>query len=100
MPNIQKILNEEIRRLARREIRNELADLKKQLASMRKSITEQSCRIKALEGVVPAPAKSVATRKSSDCRKAGTCYGGSDQKAANETLPFPKEFRCFAGRYP
>ena len=59
MPNIQKILNEEIRRLARREIRNELADLKKQLASMRKSITEQSCRIKALEGVVPAPAKSV-----------------------------------------
>ena len=26
---------------------------------MRKSITEQSCRIKALEGVVPAPAKSV-----------------------------------------
>ena len=59
MPNIQKILNEEIRRLARREIRNELADLKKQLASMRKSITEQSCRIKALEDVVLAPAKSV-----------------------------------------
>ncbi len=29
MPNIQKILNEEIRRLARREIRNELANLKK-----------------------------------------------------------------------
>ena len=45
MPNIQKILNEEIRRLVRREIRNELANLKKQLASMRKSITEQSCSV-------------------------------------------------------
>ena len=59
MPNIQKILNEEIRRLARREIRNELVNLKEQLALMRKTITEQNRRIKALEDVVPAPAKPV-----------------------------------------
>ena len=52
MPNIQKILNEEIRRLARREIRNELVNLKEQLALMRKTITEQNRRIKAF-GITP-----------------------------------------------
>ena len=57
MPNLQQLLNEEIRRLARKEIRTELVELKTQLTTMRKTIAEQNRRIKALEKIVPLPVK-------------------------------------------
>ena len=57
MPNLQQLLSEEIRRLARKEIRTELMELKTQLTTMRKTIAEQNRRIKALEKIVPLPVK-------------------------------------------
>lgn len=57
MPNLQQLLSEEIRRLARKEIRTELVELKTQLTTMRKTIAEQNRRIKALEKIVPLPVK-------------------------------------------
>lgn len=57
MPNLQQLLSEEIRRLARKEIRTEFVELKTQLTTMRKTIAEQNRRIKALEKIVPLPVK-------------------------------------------
>ncbi len=55
MPNIQQIMNEEIRRLARKEVKAGLDELKVQLATLRKTIVEQNRRIKTLEKQLPAP---------------------------------------------
>ena len=98
MPNIQKILNEEIRRLARREIRNELVnpacvDAKNHYGTKPQNQGVGGRGSRACEA-------GAVTRKSFDCSKAGTCYGRSDQKAANGALPFPKEICHFAGRQP
>ncbi len=60
MPNIQQVMSEEIRRLARKELKTELTEMKKQFAAMRKLIVEQNRHIKALEKLAPAP---VATPK-------------------------------------
>lgn len=57
MPNLQQLLSEEIRRLARKEIKNELGELRKQLVLMRKIIIEQNRRIKMLEKMISVPAK-------------------------------------------
>lgn len=57
MSNIQQLLNEELRRQARKELRTELVELKKQLALLRKTITEQNRRLKVLEKVIPQPVK-------------------------------------------
>ncbi len=59
MPNFQQILNEEIRRLARKEVKSEQAELKKQLIQMRKTIIELNRRVKALEKAVPMPLEQV-----------------------------------------
>ena len=53
MPNIQQVMSEEIRRLARKELKTELTEMKKQFAAMRKLIVEQNRRIKALEKLAP-----------------------------------------------
>ncbi len=57
MPNIQQLMNEEIRRLARKELKAGLDELKTQLATVRKAIVEQNRRIKVLEKLVQVPAK-------------------------------------------
>lgn len=57
MPNLQQLLSEEIRRLARKEIKNELGEQRKQLVLMRKTIIDQNRRIKMLEKMIPVPAK-------------------------------------------
>ena len=49
MPNIQQLLNDEIRRLARKEINIAVKDLKAQTSALRKTITEQNRKIKELE---------------------------------------------------
>ena len=53
MANIQQLLNDEIRRLARKETSGALKDLKAQLVELRKSVSELNRRIKALEKNLP-----------------------------------------------
>ena len=57
MANIQQILNEEIRRLARKETSGALKELKAQLVEMRKNMAELNRRLKALEKSAPAAVK-------------------------------------------
>ncbi|MBR2374249.1 MAG: hypothetical protein IKA87_08490 [Lentisphaeria bacterium] len=49
MPNIQQILNDEIRRLARKETSGALKELKAQIVELRKTIAALNRRIKTLE---------------------------------------------------
>lgn len=53
MANFQQILNDEIRRLARKETSGTLKELKAQLVELRKVTAELNRRLKALEGVAP-----------------------------------------------
>ena len=48
MPNVQQVLGEEIRRLAKKEARAAIEDLKEQIAAMKKTISEQGKLIKEL----------------------------------------------------
>ena len=52
MPNLQSILRQEIRRLARREVRSELEATKKAVAQHRREIAELKRRSTALERTV------------------------------------------------
>ncbi len=52
MPNLQSVFGQEIRRLARKEIRSELEATKKAVARHRREITELKRRNKALERTV------------------------------------------------
>ncbi len=52
MPNLQSMLRQEIQRLARKEIRAELAATKKAVAQHRREIAELKRRIKALERTI------------------------------------------------
>jgi len=52
MPNLQSVLRQEIRRLARKEIRSELEATKKAVAQHRREIAELKRRNKALERTV------------------------------------------------
>ncbi len=52
MPNLQSVLRQEIQRLARKEIRAELAATKKAVAQHRREIAELKRRNKALERTV------------------------------------------------
>ena len=52
MPNLQSVFGQEIRRLARKEIRSELAATKKAVAQHRREIAELKRRNKALERTV------------------------------------------------
>ena len=61
MANIQQILNDEIRRLARKEVITLEKELKSQLVELRKTVAAQNRRIKELEKALPlqaAPAKN------------------------------------------
>ena len=63
MPNMQKILTEEIRRLARKELKAALAPLAKQNKALKAQLVEQAKSIKELSKAVvatSAPAKSPA----------------------------------------
>ena len=60
MANFQQTLNEEIRRLARKETSGAIKDLRAQLVELRKSNAELNRRLKALEKALPAPAPQPA----------------------------------------
>ena len=49
MANIQQLLNDEIRRLARKEVITLEKELKAQLVELRRTVAEQNKRIKTLE---------------------------------------------------
>ena len=49
MPNIQQLLNEEIRRLARKEVINSEKALKTQIIELKKVVSELKSRVKELE---------------------------------------------------
>lgn len=59
MANIQQILNDEIRRLARKETSGAIKELKAQLVEMRKTVSELNRRIKAMEKSSVAPAEKM-----------------------------------------
>ena len=46
MPNVQQVLGEEIRRLAKKEVRAAIEDLKEQISAMKKTISEQGKLLK------------------------------------------------------
>lgn len=55
MANIQQLLNDEIRRLARKETNGSMKELKAQLVELRKTVADLNRRLKALEkSAVPA----------------------------------------------
>ena len=60
MANFQQTLNEEIRRLARKETSGVIRDLRAQLVELRKANAELNRRLKALEKALPAPAAKPA----------------------------------------
>ena len=53
MANFQQILNDEIRRLARKETSGTLKELKAQLVELRRVTAELNRRLKALENAAP-----------------------------------------------
>ena len=55
MTKLQQVLNDEIRRLAHRELAGVIKQLKSQLVEMRKTLREQNLRIKTLEKLQPVP---------------------------------------------
>ena len=60
MANFQQTLNEEIRRLARKETSGAIKDLRAQLVELRKINADLNRRLKALEKAQPAPASEPA----------------------------------------
>jgi len=62
MPDIKKVLNSEICRLARKEANAALKPLQTQVSTLRKTIAEQNTRIKVLEKRVPAAAPKPKTQ--------------------------------------
>ena len=61
MSDIRKVMNEEIRRLAKKEIKVALAPVLAANAALKKRVAEQEKRIKMLESrSVPAPAQAAA----------------------------------------
>ena len=63
MPNIASILKEEIVRLARREIRNEIERLKKSAAQHRSDIVGLKRRVTELEGQVTRLGKETSQKQ-------------------------------------
>lgn len=55
MTKLQQVLNDEIRRLAHRELSGVIKALKNQLVEIRKSLREQNIRLKTLEKLQPVP---------------------------------------------
>ena len=65
MANIQQILNDEIRRLARKETSGAIKELKGQLVELRKTVAELNRRLKAMEKNT-APVESVIIQSSDE----------------------------------
>ena len=61
MPNVQQLLNDEIRRLARKEVNAVVKVLKAQMIEMRKTISEQNRRLKILEKLADVTAPAAAS---------------------------------------
>ena len=59
MANIQQLLNEEIRRLARKEVIVIEKELKAQLVELRKTVSDLKSRIKSLEKNLSTPVETV-----------------------------------------
>ncbi len=66
MANIQNLLNDEIRRLARKELNATVKDLKAQLVDLRKTAAEQNRRIKELEKNLAAAGAEKAVNAKND----------------------------------
>ena len=66
MANIQQILNEEIRRLARKEVIALEKNLKAQLVELRKLVAAQNRRIKELEKNLTAPKAAAEAPKAAE----------------------------------
>jgi DNA-binding transcriptional regulator YiaG len=64
MPNIASVLKAEISRVARKEIRNEAAALKKAVATYRSDIAELKRRAKELEATLRVLSKATAKKPS------------------------------------
>ena len=60
MANIQQLLNDEIRRLARKEVIALEKELKSQLVELRRTVAEQNRRIKTLEKALSAAPAAAA----------------------------------------
>lgn len=60
MPDIKQILNDEIRRLARKELKTAIAPMAEQIREQRKTISELKKQIALLEKRIPAAEKKVA----------------------------------------
>jgi DNA-binding transcriptional regulator YiaG len=56
MPDVKRVLADEIRRLARKEAKAALKPLQAQVSALRKTIAEQNAKIKALGKRIPAVA--------------------------------------------
>ena len=69
MPDIKIVLNEEIRRLAKKEIKIALAPLQKTIADQRQTISELKKRIAQLEKAAPAPAEAPAAAAAAEEEK-------------------------------
>ena len=61
MPDIRQVLNDEIRRLARKEVKNILLPMIKQLGEQKRLISDLKKQIAVLEKRVPAKVASVKT---------------------------------------
>lgn len=75
MPNLNKVLGEEIRRLARKEVRSELAatqkglrEARRQIAALRKQAQEQSREIRTLERQLKKAKPEINSVDSGDAR--------------------------------
>ena len=63
MPNVGQVLKEEIRRVARREVRIEGGTLRRQIRALRQTVRAQAEVIARLEKAVPSPAPPTAAGK-------------------------------------
>lgn len=59
MPNVQQVLGEEIRRLARKEVKAVLEEMKEQISALKKTVSEQGKLIKELTKVTSKTAAIV-----------------------------------------
>ncbi len=85
MPNLQSVLREEIRRLARKEVRSEIEATRKAVAQQRREIAELKRRAKALEKTVSylesRETKRLKARPSKDEPPKGTRFSVRSLKA-------------------
>lgn len=84
MPNIAAVLKEEIARIARREIREEVAQLRKASASYRSDIAELKRRNKDLEQVVRRLQKVAGNSARSSKQEPETSFRFTAKKFAAE----------------